>query len=94
MSAVTQPGIPPRAHSTLVGEVTEASRPAHQPTHRSRGLSPVLGACVHRRQPERREIPFEMVRGTNGGFGYNAYFPPEAYIGRDEVLASLDDVVA
>lgn len=44
--------------------------------------------------PERREIPFEMVRGMDGGFGYNAFSPPEAYIGRDELLASLDDVVA
>jgi alpha-L-fucosidase len=43
--------------------------------------------------PEPRRIPFEMVRGMDGGFGYNAFTPPDAYIGRDDLLGSLDDVV-
>ncbi len=44
--------------------------------------------------PGPRSIPFEMVRGMDSGFGYNAFSPPEAFLQRDDLLASFDDIVA
>ncbi len=86
------------AHSKLGRRAIDAAMRSQ--ARRDAGLIPPLPPHADVRTPEYvvfddiQRKPWECVRGMDKSFGYNAHSRPQDFVGRDELLWMLTDIVA